>query len=485
MEERRNFKEFTARALSRARDLGASYADVRVVEMQEETIRVKNGKVEALSMKEERGFGVRVLAGGAWGFASSSLLNNDELDKVVTQAVQIAKASARVRPIPAEIGAAMGHRATYRTPIQIDPFDVPLEEKLALLSEANDNLRKVPGIMVASSHYYASRHNKLFASTEGSLIEQELFNIGAGIEATAVREGEVQRRSYPGALGGQWASEGYEMVERIDLPGNAERIATEAVALLDAPICPPGVRTVVLDSSQVALQIHESCGHPTELDRALGMEASFAGTSFMTPDKLNNLKYGSDLVTIVADATLPNGLGSFGFDDEGVPAQRFDIIRDGVFRNYLMDRETAAMLGMESNGTSRAYGWNHIPMIRMTNISLMPGSGSFQDLISEVDDGLYLSTTRSWSIDDKRLNFQFGTELAYEIKGGKLGQMYRNATYTGSTPEFWNSCERIAGEAEWVLWGLPNCGKGEPMQIGRVAHGASPARFLDVRVGVK
>jgi TldD protein len=328
------------------------------------------------------------------------------------------------------------------------------------------------------------RHNKVFASSEGAYIEQDLYNIGAHMDATAVREGEVQRRSYPASLGGQWASAGYELVRRIDFLGNAERIAQEAIALLDAPQCPSGRMTVVLDSSQLALQIHESCGHPVELDRALGMEASFAGTSFMTPDRLNELKYGSPIVTIVADATIPDGLGSFKYDDEGVPAQRFDIVREGVFRNYLMDRETAHMLGKESNGTARADGWNRIPMIRMTNISLMPGSGSFDDLIGEVDDGLYLCTNRSWSIDDRRLNFQFGCEMAYEIKGGKLGQMYRNPTYHGITPEFWNGCERIAGEEEWVLWGIPYCGKGEPMQLGRVGHGAAPARFRNVHVGV-
>jgi TldD protein len=328
--------------------------------------------------------------------------------------------------------------------------------------------------MVATSGIDAIRNNKVFASTEGSYIEQELYNIGCHMEATAVREGEVQVRSYPSSLGGQWASEGYELVQRWDLPGNAERIAQEALALLDAEQCPSGVRDIVIDSSQMALQVHESCGHPVELDRAMGMEASFAGTSFMTLDKLGSLKYGSDIVNIVADATLPNGLGSFKYDDEGVPAQRFDVIREGIFQNYLMDRETATMLGRQSNGTSRADGWNRIPMIRMTNISLMPGSGTLEDLISEVDDGLYLCTNRSWSIDDKRLNFQFG----------KLGKMCRNATYTGSTPDFWNSCEHIGGQEAWVLWGVPNCGKGEPMQIGRVGHGAAPARFRNVRVGV-
>jgi TldD protein len=477
-------KEFTARALDMARQLGATYADVRVMEAQKEGITVKNGTVEALSLNEEQGFGVRVLAGGAWGFAGSALLNNDELEKVVRQAVQIARASARVRPTPADIGPPMRHVDRYRTPIEIDPFKVPIEEKLGLLSLANENLRKVEGIVVATTGMDAARNSIIFASTEGSYIEQELYNIGCHMEATAVREGEVQSRSYPSSLQGQSASEGYELVLRWDLPGNAERIAREAIELLSAPQCPSGVKTVVIDSSQVALQIHESCGHPIELDRVMGMEASFAGTSFMTLDKLDSLRYGSDIVNIVADATLPNGLGSFKYDDEGVPAQRFDVIKDGVFRNYLMDRETATMLGKTSNGTSRAEGWNRIPMIRMTNISLMPGSGTLEDLISEVDDGLFLYNNRSWSIDDKRLNFQFGTEMAYEIKGGKLGQLYRNATYTGNTPDFWNSCERIAGPEAWVLWGLPHCGKGEPMQLGRVGHGAAPARFRNVRVGV-
>jgi TldD protein len=477
-------KEFTARALDRARDLGASYADIRVVETQTENITVKNGTVEGLSRNEAQGFGVRVLAGGAWGFASSSILSNDQIDTVVKQAVQIAKASARVRPTPAEIGEPMRHVDRYRTPIEIDPFAVPLEEKIAYLSEANDNMRKVEEIMVATTSMDAVRNNKVFASTEGSYIEQDLYNVGCFMEATAVKEGEVQTRSYPANLGGDWASAGYEFIKGWDLPGNGERIAREAMQLLDAPQCPAGTKTIVLDASQVALQIHESCGHPIELDRVMGMEASFAGTSFMTLDKLDNLKYGSDIVNIVADATLPNGLGSFKYDDEGVPAQRFDVIKEGVFRNYLMDRETAIMLGKSSNGTSRADGWNRIPMIRMTNISLMPGSGTLDELISEVDDGLYLCTNRSWSIDDKRLNFQFGTEMAYEIKGGKLGQLYRNATYTGNTPDFWNSCERIGGPEAWRLWGLPNCGKGEPMQLGRVGHGAAPARFRNVRVGV-
>jgi TldD protein len=477
-------EEFMTKVLDMAQGLGASYADMRVVEAQDETIRVKNGTVEALSRREDRGFGVRVLAQGAWGFASSSTVSEAEAGRVVAQAVEIARASARVRTAPAEIGPPHKHRDKYRTPIEIDPFEVPLAEKLEMMAEANARMKSVPGIAVANNSIESIRHRKVFASTEGSYIEQDLYNIGASMDATAVREGEVQRRSFPASLGGQWASAGYEMVRGIDFVGNAERTAQEAVALLDAPQCPSGIMTIVIESSQVALQIHESCGHPVELDRALGMEASFAGTSFMTTDQLDRLQYGSSIVNLVADATIPDGLGSFKYDDEGVPAQRFDVVREGVFRNYLMDRETAAMLGRASNGTARADGWNRIPMIRMTNISLMPGSGTFEDLISEVDEGLYLCTNRSWSIDDRRLNFQFGCEVAYEIKGGKLGQMYRNPTYQGITPEFWNSCERIAGPEAWVLWGVPYCGKGEPIQLGRVGHGASPARFRNVRVGV-
>src|SRR5689334_9900570 len=327
-------REFTARALDRARDLGATYADVRVMETQRESITVKNGKVEALSLGEEQGFGVRVLAEGAWGFASSSLVNNDELDKVVEQAVRIARASARVRPTPADIGAPMRYEDKYRTPIEIDPFTVPVEEKLALLMSADENLRKVPGIMVATAGMDAIRNNKTFASTEGSYIEQELYNVGSYMDVTAVREGEVQTRTYP-ANGGQWGSEGYELIQRQNLPGNAERIASEAVALLSAPQCPAGVKTVVLDSSQVALQIHESCGHPIELDRVMGMEASFAGTSFLTLEKKGNFRYGSDLVNMYADATVPRALGTFGYDDEGVPAQRTPIVVNGIFQDYI------------------------------------------------------------------------------------------------------------------------------------------------------
>jgi TldD protein len=479
--------ELSARALNTARSHGATYADIRIVRTERESIQLKNGTVGALSLGEEHGFGVRVIADGAWGFASSSILTPAEVDRVAALAVQIARASARVVRSPVNLGPPLQERGTYHTPVERDPFAVSLEEKLALLSAADENMRRVQGIMVAESTFQALRTHKTFASSEGSDLEQELTEVGCGIVATAVdpEAGEVQTRSYPNSIGEHWGGTGFELVTASDLPGNAERIAEEAVALLSAKPCPSGTMTVVIDSQQMALQVHESCGHATELDRAMGMEASFAGTSFLTTDRLGSFRYGSEAVNITADGTTPGGLGTFGWDDEGVPAQRSPLIQNGLFVGYLMDRETAASIGRTSNATSRADGWNRIPMIRMANVNLEPGSGgTLDDLIGGVDDGIYFGTNRSWSIDDKRLNFQFGTEIAYEIKGGKLGALLKNATYTGITYEFWNACEAVGGPASWRLWGTPNCGKGEPMQIAHVGHGAAPARFRNVRVGV-
>jgi len=302
--------------------------------------------------------------------------------------------------------------------------------------------------------------------------------------AYAVGEGEVQQRSYPSSWGRQQVTAGWETVVGWDLPGNAERVASEAVALLTADPCPSGTGDIILSGEQVALQIHESCGHPIELDRVYGTEAAYAGTSFLTTEKLNNFRYGSEVVNITADSERPNGLGTFGWDDEGVPAQSTPIVKEGEFVGYLMSRETAPRLGLTSNGCMRASGWNRIPLIRMTNVSLEPGTWSLEDLIADTDDGIYMETNRSWSIDDRRYNFQFGTEMGYEIKNGKLGKMLRNPTYTGITPEFWNSCDAICGEEEWVMWGTPNCGKGQPSQVAHTGHGAAPARFRNVQIGI-
>jgi len=279
------------------------------------------------------------------------------------------------------------------------------------------------------------------------------------------------------------------MVLRWDLPANAERIASEAVALLTAPLCPQGEIDTIIGTSQLGLQIHESMGHPSELDRALGQEINFAGASFLTPEKRGHLQYGSSIVNLVADATASGALGSFGFDDEGVQAQRTMLVADGVFRGYLSSRDTAHLIGLNrSGGAMRAESWNYAPIIRMTNISLVPGSGSgdisLDELISDTGNGLYMETNKSWSIDSMRYNFQFSTELAWEIKDGKLLRILKNPSYSGITPEFWNSCDAIAGRCDYVEWGTPNCGKGQPMQTMWTGHGASPARFRKLKVGM-
>jgi TldD protein len=301
----------------------------------------------------------------------------------------------------------------------------------------------------------------------------------------------MQQRSYPNSFGRHQGTAGYEFVQQWDLAGNARRMGEEAVALLSAPQCPGGVTTLILDGPQLALQVHESCGHPIELDRVFGTEAAYAGTSFLTPDKYGTFRYGSELVNLTADAVTPTGLGTFGYDDEGVPAQRTDIVRNGTFVGYLTSRETATQLHRlrpdaptRSNGSMRADGWDRIPLIRMTNVSLQPGQWTLDDLIADTDEGIYMITNKSWSIDDRRLNFQFGTELAYEIKDGRLGGMLKNATYTGITPEFWGSCDAICDADHWHVWGTPNCGKGQPGQVAHTGHGAAPARFRNVRVGV-
>lgn len=477
-------RDLAMRALDTAKLRGAGYADVRIVRFKAENVTVRNKNVEALTSDESLGFGVRVIVDGFWGFAASHKMTLDEAAAVAAEAVRVAKASALVRGPRANIGPPQSVSGSYRTLVQTDPFAVSLDDKIALLTRVNETMAKVPNIVAAEGNIYCQREDKIFASTEDAYIEQELYETGCGLEATAVDEGEVQNRSYPNSVGRHQGTEGWEFIERYDLAGNAQRVAEEASALLRAKTMSPGTTTVILDASQVALQIHESCGHPIELDRVLGTEAAFAGMSFLTTDKLGSFMYGSEHVNMTADATIPGGLGTFGFDDEGVPAQATPIVRDGLFVGYLTSRETAASLGQRSNGAMRASGWNRIPLIRMTNVSLEPGEWTLADMIADTDDGVYMETNRSWSIDDKRLNFQFGTEIGREIRHGKLGDLIKNPTYTGITPRFWGSCDAIARRDEWVVWGTPNCGKGQPEQVAHTGHGASAARFRNVQVGV-
>ena len=422
-------RDLTSRALDTATALGATYADVRVVRQLEEAITIKSGaRSKAWPVARARASASACSSTARGASRPATRLSTAEADRVAAEAVRIARASATAIRRPVVLDDRPPATGRYETPVEEDPFAVPLEHKLADLMAADEALRRVDGIAWTESMYAAQRDEKTFAASDGSYTEQVITHVGAGLEANVIDGDEHQRRSYPDN-GGLWASAGYEHVRAMDLAGNAERIAERgARAASPRRRCRPGVRTIVLHPSQLYMQVHESCGHPTELDRAYGTEASYAGTSFLTPDMLGSFRYGSDLCDIVADATVPGGLGSFGWDDEGVAAQSVPIIKEGMFVGYLSSRETAPRIGRQSGGAMRADGWNRIPLIRMTNVNLLPKPGmTFEDIVADTDDGLLFETNRSWSIDDRRLNFQFGTEMCREIKGGKVGKLYRNA----------------------------------------------------------
>ena len=480
-------KSFAQQVLDTAIVRGAEYADVRVVDIRQRYLSTKNGEAAQVRESQSLGLGVRAIAGGAWGFAATDDLSRESLDRTAAQAVEIARASALVKKQDVKLVPEEKIVDRWKGPCRIDPFTIPVSTCLDLLLKVDAELRKVAGVTLAEAQMDFHRIEQLFLSSLGSEIYQVKTQTGAGYVATSFADNEIQRRSYPNSFGGQYQTKGYELVEELELLKHAPRVAEEAVALHKADQCPAGVRDIVLDSSQLGLQIHESIGHPIELDRVLGTEANFAGMSFLTVEKLNKLQYASPIVNVVADATPAHGpgLGTFAYDDEGVPAQCTPIIKEGLFVGYLTSRETAPAIGqVRSSGAMRADGWNRIPLIRMTNVSLLPGTWKFDDLIASTDEGIYLETNRSWSIDDRRYNFQFGTEIGWEIKGGKKTRMLKNPSYGGITTDFWNSCDAICSREFWTLWGTPNCGKGQPMQTMGTGHGASPARFRKVQVGV-
>lgn len=481
-------KDLASWALDTATQRGADYADVRVVDERGRALATKNGKIGNASDSRSQGFNVRVLVDGAWGFASSADLGRASVEATAAQAVAIARASAKVKQKDVQLVPEKAVTAEWTTPHKIDPFSISIEQNLALLQKIDDELRSVKGVTLAETNMNFRREEIGFFSSAGADIHQTKITTGAGYVAYSFAGSEIQKRSYPNSFGGQWQNKGYELIEELKLVENARRIGEEAVALHCADQCPQGMFDIILESSQLGLQIHESVGHPIELDRVLGMEANFAGTSFLTLDKLRTLKYGSELVNVVADARQEHGpgLGTFAFDDEGVPAQCTPIISNGLFTGYLSSRETAALIGLQrSGGTLRAESWNRLPMIRMTNISILPGEKPLttDQLISSTDHGILFQTNRSWSIDDKRYNFQFGTEIGWEIKSGKRACMLKNPSYSGITTEFWNSMDAICSRDEWTLWGTPNCGKGQPQQVMGTGHGAAPARFRKVKVG--
>ncbi|HEV2753217.1 MAG TPA: TldD/PmbA family protein [Solirubrobacteraceae bacterium] len=471
--------------LMAAADGQCSYAEARHVADRRERIEVRGGRVERVDTGSSEGIGVRVRAGGAWGFAATTDVSPGGAQAALERALALAQALPAVPAAPlAAIGAPA--RGRWASPRERDPFEVGLEEKLGLLTEAEAALSGDARIVRTEASCLSTATTTAFASTDGAACIQEVTACGGGIQAWAAGDGELQVRSYPSAHGGDVAQAGWEHLLGLDLVAHAPRVAEEAVALLTAPPCPAGRTTLVLGSEQLALQVHESIGHALELDRILLGEASYAGTSWVEAADLGTLRYGSEHLDVTADATAPGGLGTFGWDDEGVAADVRPLVEGGVLRDALSDRESAAAVGLErSGGCARADGFARQPIVRMTNGSRQPGAaGSLDDLVADTDEGVFMETNRSWSIDDRRLGFQFATEVAYEIRGGQLGRLLRNPSYAGVTPRFWASMDAVCSPPHWRLHGLLNCGKGEPGQVMRVSHGAPPARFRDVEIGV-
>ncbi|MFO8059381.1 MAG: TldD/PmbA family protein [Bacillota bacterium] len=465
------------------RDRGADYADVRFMILRSETYATRNAGISRLDMDVKRGLGLRVLAGGHWGFAAAPGFPVDE-PTLIQRALDMARAACltpapavRLRPRPAQ-------RGSYRSPRRIDPASVPPEEKINLLLEADEIMAAAEGVRTRGGRLEFYYVDKWYADSEGSAVQQSIIESGGGISALAVGDGDAQIRTYP-ALMGDAQQAGWEFILEMDLPGHSSRVADEAVALLTAPECPSGDLDVIVTGSLLALQVHESCGHPSELDRVLGIEADVAGTSFLTPDGLGERRYGSPAVTLTADATVPGGLGTFGWDDEGTPAQRVVLVDEGIHAGYLTSRQYVPDPGADSGGNARCDNWARPPIVRMTNINLEPGSGTLDELIADTNRGYLLDGEKTWSIDDRRLNFTFGAQVGWEIVNGRLGRLLKNPGYTGITPRVWGRCDAVAGPGEWKMWGLTGCGKGAPMQNLHVGHGVSPARFRGLKVGVR
>jgi TldD protein len=475
-------KELLMYALNTAKLKGSSYADARLIYKVSETIVLKNGRITALKRDEDSGIGIRVIAHGAWGFAATSRLTKDEVIKTATLAVRIAKSSATLKKLDVVLDNRDKIIGAYRTKIVKDPFLVPLEEKINLLMQVDEIMRHVKGVAIRESELRFTKKYQIFAASDGSFIEQWIYQSGGVIAATAIKNNVTGERSYPG-MRGHYKTMGYEFIESLKFLDHAERVAEEAIALTTARECPEIVTTVICDGSMTAIQIHETVGHPTELDRVLGTEVSLAGKSHLTIDKLNKFQMGSEIVNITADATIEGGLGSFGYDDEGTPAQKTYLIKDGIFCGYLTSRETAPVIGKTSNGAMRADSWASIPLIRMTNINLLPGKWKLEDLIADTDEGIYLESAGAPSIDDMRLNYHISSEIGWLIKNGKKTEMIRRPSYSGISYEIWRSCDAICNEDYWEVWGVPNCGKGDPMQVMTVGHGAAPARFRNIKLG--
>jgi len=473
------WEELSDYLIRRIRRTGAEYGDVRIVYSTRQVVSGRDGRIERVDESFDRGYGIRVLYKGAWGFAASCVPTGDEAAATADLAAAIAKGAAEMRSDPVKLAPEPVHRDEVVTVARTDPFRVPLDEKAALLLEAMERMQRVDGIRRTSGRLWSQRDEKYFVSTEGSRLRFDLLAVSGEITATAVRDGGFATRTFVTPT----LRTGWELVAEADLPGQAERVAREAVEKVSAPPVEPGRYDLVLDPSHLALTIHESCGHPTELDRALGYEANYAGTSFLTPDLLGKFRYGAPVVSLVADNTEEGCLASTGYDDDGVAGQRWDIVRDGIFVGYSDSREVAPKVGLaRAHGSCRADGWQSMPIVRIANIGLEPKEGSLDDLLAGVERGLYIEGRGSYSIDQKRYNFQFGGDAFWLVENGRRTRMVRDVIYHGITPEFWGSCDAVAGPAARRRFGFITCGKGQPGQAGWMTHAAPPARFRQVEV---
>jgi TldD protein len=470
-------------ALATAKRLGASYADIRINRYRSESITTRERQVQNVARSQDFGFGVRVLVRGTWGFAASSIVTVDEIRRVTQVAVDIARANSafqRKRVTLAPIDRAV---ASWKSAFERDPFDVPLDDKIQFLLALNGTAMKTTGVSFVNSSMVWVNEQRFLATSDGSRIEQYLIRGQPQFNVTAVsREtGDFQNRR---SLGGPQAR-GYEYIERYPWQAEAQQAADEAVAKLKAKSVEPGRYDLVIHPTNLWLTIHESCGHSTELDRALWWEADYAGTSFLTPDKAGKLRFGSRLVNIVADRVQSSGLATVAYDDDGVPAQRWYLVKDGIFVDWQTTRELAPLIGRKTSyGCLNGDSWGSVPFARMPNVSLEPGAQdtSLDELVAGVEKGILIYGDGSWSIDQQRYNFQFGGQTFWEISNGKVAGMLRDVAYQSRSTDFWGACDGLGGRATYQMNGSFVDGKGEPGQIGVVSHGCPVARFRQINV---
>ena len=471
--------ELTRDAISQAVSAGAQYAEARGVEQSHQVVKSSNGEISVFE-SSTHGLGVRVLVDGHWGFAGGPLSNRGSSDSV-KKAVTLAKVMPQ-RTRTVRLADAPVVQDTYTTPYEEDPFDVPLSEKVELARSLTQTISEASDKVIGSSVKLDFRREiSNLITSEGSEIRQTLMLVGVALSAVVEHKGQVVERSFPYRLG-DYRSGGFELLGALGLPEEAKLVVNEALELVGAPAADEEVTTVILDPTMLGMVLHETLGHAIELDRVLGDEADNFGTSFLRRHHLGSYRYGSELVNVVADATRPQAVATFGYDHEGVKAQKIPIVERGVLSNFLTSRECAADLDQQSFGTARASSWNRIPMVRITNLCLAPGTSSREQLISETDNGLFIETFKGSDIDDRRLSFSFTGERGLKIRHGKIVGLVRNPVIYGETPDFWRRCSGIAGTKEDYVMGVAACGKGLPWQFVPTGQGGPPARFDQVKV---